>query len=141
MEIDTNGKLTHLHTTTTMKYLLTVLVITLTLNACRNDQGKGIAISVDNNSEQPIYNLTITTSEHLYSLHYPVLTADQEIDAFLDMEKNRIDGHYEISFTRKNGKKELIKRGYYTNGGPLEAQLDIDMQSDTTIMSTTGIPY
>ena len=120
-----------------MKYLVTALVITFTLNACRNDQGKGLAVSVDNNSEQTIYNLKITTSEHLSSLNYPVLKADQETDAFLDMEKNRIDGHYEISFTRKNGKIELINSGYYTNGGPLENQLDIEIQSDTTIVSLT----
>ena len=124
-----------------MKYLITVLSIALTLNACKPDQGKGIAVSVENNCEQAINNLKITTSEHLSSLNYPLIKDGQEIDAFLDMEKNRIDGHYEISFTRKNGKKELIKRGYYTNGGPLEAQLDIDIQSDTTIISFTGIPY
>ncbi|TCD03495.1 putative periplasmic lipoprotein [Pedobacter psychroterrae] len=76
-----------------MKYLLTVLAITLTLNACKPDQGKGIAVSVDNNSEQTIYNLIITTSEHLSSLNYPLIKNGQEIDAFLDMKKNRIDGH------------------------------------------------
>jgi len=124
-----------------MKYLLTVLAVALTLNACKPDQGKGIAVSVDNNSQQTIYNLIITTSEHLSSLNYPLIKNGQEIDAFLDMEKNRLDGHYEISFNRKNGKKELIKRGYYTNGGPLETQLDIDIQSDTTIISLTGTPY
>jgi hypothetical protein len=48
------------------------------------------------------------------------------------MRNNKSDGHYILEFNRKDGRKEKIQAGYYTNGSCLNNSITFEIQKDTT---------
>lgn len=124
-----------------MKFKILILATTFLFTACSKIHKKGIQVNIENNSKQAITGLTVRTSEHFASANYPKIAAQSDANGFLDMGQNKTDGSYEITFTRKNGKKEVLNAGYYTNGGSLESQINIDIKPDTTIITFSGLIY
>ncbi|RZK65386.1 MAG: hypothetical protein EOO85_28390 [Pedobacter sp.] len=118
-----------------------VCFFVLILLGCERQTDEGIKITVENNTSLPIHDLEIGTTEELDTIKILKLNPKEEIDSVLLMEENKLDGSYTIKFTRSDNQKEQIKRGYYTNGAPLEKSMLIDIQSDTTIITFGSVTY
>lgn len=124
-----------------MKPFLVLIVLLSIFTACNRRSGKGISVKVKNDSNAEIRGLRITTSEQLASINTRSIKADEDLEGFLNMNDNSTDGSYVISFARENGKTERLNRGYYTNGSPLEANMQIEIKADTTLVTFSGGIY
>lgn len=96
--------------------------------------GKGIDISISNQSGGEVSNITFTTSEHLDSLLLKPIKDKSGLKERLSMVKNITDGGYILRFTR-NGKEEIISRGYYTNGSPMDSSVSYLIKADTVLVT------
>ena len=124
-----------------MKPFFVLIVLLSIFTACNRRSSTGISVKVKNNSNAEIRGLRITTSEQLAAINTRSLKENEDLEGFLNMNDNRTDGSYVISFTRKNGKTERFSRGYYTNGGSLETNMQVEIKADTTLVSFSGTNY
>ena len=94
----------------------------------------GIEVKVKNISNETITNVEFTTTERIEFINIDKLKPNKSKTEFLSMKKNKSDGAYSLTFTRANGKKELISCGYFSNGGSLDHWVDFEIENDTTIV-------
>ena len=94
----------------------------------------GIEIKVKNKSNSTIANVEFTTTERIEIINIEKLEPNKSKTEFLSMKNNKTDGAYSLTFTRANGKEELISCGYYSNGGSLDHWVDFEIENDTTIV-------
>ncbi|PIB30637.1 hypothetical protein BFP77_04010 [Maribacter sp. 4U21] len=116
-----------------MKKLL-LLCLFLSLSSCFLLQDKGIVFKVENTSDYPVTNIKIFTSEHLDSINFDEIAPKDYREDFLSMKNNKSDGHYTLSFIRKDGTTVNENHGYYTNGGSIESWIHFAIQNDTTLV-------
>ena len=116
-------------------------MIILILNSCLMFKENGIEVKVINDSSEPIVDVEFTTSEKVKVIKIDQIKPNEIKTEFLSMQKNKSDGNYILTFTRTNGKRELIKGGYYTNGGSLDNWVDFVVKNDTTIVKFDGPIY
>ena len=88
-----------------------------------------------------IYEVTFATSENLEALTFELLENGQKVSQFLSMEENQSDGSYIFTFHKANGSKEVHDRGYYTNGGPMEASVRFEVYKDTLLTTFGKLQY
>ena len=112
-----------------MKKFLTGIIL-LTLVSC-NYLKKGVEVKIDNNSNETITDIVFTTSENLETIEFESIDTNKSVKGFLSMKENKVDGSYLIKLTRKNGKIESKKIGYYSNGVPLNEIIEIKITNDS----------
>lgn len=98
-------------------------------------------MKIKNDSSEPITNVEFTTTEKLEVIKIDRIEPNESVTEFLSMRKNKTDGAYSLTFTRENGKKEINRGGYYTNGGSLDHWVDFIVENDTTIVKFDGPIY
>ena len=123
-----------------MKKLLLIIVI-LTLNSCFVFEENGIEIKIKNTSREPITDVEVTTSEKLEVIKIGRIEPEENVSEFLSMRNNKTDGGYILTFTRVDGKTEMRKDGYYTNGGPLNSWIKFNVKSDTILVEFSSTEY
>ena len=101
----------------------------------------GIEMEIKNNSNETITNVEFTTTEPLEVIEIDKIEPNQTVTEFLSMKKNKSDGGYSLTFTRKNGKIENSGGGYYTNGGSLDRWIKFEVENDTTKVKFSGTEY
>ncbi|TKC05456.1 hypothetical protein FA048_17150 [Pedobacter polaris] len=117
-----------------MKYILLSL-LTISLLSCVGPFGnKSIKVKIINESQVAISNVKLTTSENLDSLFFAYIESDAKESGNLNLEKNKTDGEYNLSF-KQNGKYHIVKSGYYTNGRSLDYSMNIVVKNDTAFVS------
>lgn len=94
---------------------------------------KGIEYQILNNSNTAITNVSISTSEEVDKYEIQKIEPKSEASGFLSMDKNQYDGSYVLKFKRYGKNSEVLKRGYYTNGHPLDRKVIFDIKSDTVL--------
>ncbi|WP_018676262.1 hypothetical protein [Riemerella columbina] len=102
--------------------------------ACNFNNNKGLKVTIDNQSDFEIRNIVVTTSEHQSKVDLPKIGVHQKYEAFLSMKKHSMDGHYLLEFTKDDSIKETKSFGYYTNGAPLDKEINITIKNDTVII-------
>ena len=95
-----------------------------------------INIEIANNSKEVIKNIKFATSENKEVLTFEELKPGEKIKEVLAMDKNKQDGHYTLQFTDKNGNIKQINSGYYSNGKPLDSEIIVSVEKDTTLIKT-----
>ncbi|MEP0710425.1 hypothetical protein [Algoriphagus sp.] len=116
-----------------MKRAIPILLI-LTLNSCYLLGENGIKVAIKNKSNEPITNLEFSTTENLEVIRIDRIEPKEQINDFLSMEKNKLDGGYTLTYTRANGETELLQAGYYTVGGSLDQSIKFTIEADTTMI-------
>lgn len=102
--------------------------------ACISNGNKGVEVTIDNQSDFEIKNIVVTTSEHQSKVDLPKIEVHQKNKAFLSMKDHLVDGHYLLEFTKDDSIKETKSFGYYTNGVPLDKEINITIKNDTVII-------
>jgi len=120
---------------------LSVIILFLTLNSCYLLKKNGIDFEIVNKSNAEITNVKFTTSEKLNIIEIEKIEPNEIMSEFLSMKYNKTDGAYFLEFTRSNGKKEIFKRGYYTNGGSLDRWVKFEVEKDTVVVEFSGSGY
>ncbi|MEZ4796055.1 MAG: hypothetical protein R2785_02690 [Flavobacteriaceae bacterium] len=118
-----------------------VFILFLTLNSCYLLKENGIDFEIVNQSNVEITNVKFTTSEKLNNIEIEKIVPNEVISEFLSMKYNKTDGAYFLEFTRSNGKKEIVKSGYYTNGGSLDRWVKFVEEKDTVVVEFSGTGY
>lgn len=93
----------------------------------------GINFEIINNSGNLINNVKFYTSEKLEVVTFDKINYNENRKGFLNMRKNKIDGHYALEYIQ-NGKIEKIETGYYTNGGALNDKVIFQIEKDTVLV-------
>ncbi len=117
------------------------LVLFLTpfmLCSCFFGKGNGIEMKIKNDCETTITEVRFTTTEKLETIYIAELEPNEAVSQFLPMAGNKMDGAYLLSYTRANGKKETIERGYYTNGAALDRWIKFTIAQDTVLVDFDG---
>lgn len=112
-----------------MKKFLIGLIF-LTLVSC-DYLKKGVEVKIVNNSDGAITDVVFTTSENFETIEFDSIDANKSVKGFLSMKENKVDGHYLIKLTRKNGEIESKEIGYYSNGVPIEEIIEIKITNDS----------
>ncbi|WCO00231.1 hypothetical protein [Psychroserpens ponticola] len=100
-----------------MKQSLLTILLFLLLNSC-GFGNKGIDVSIENNTEYTLYNVSVSASP-VCIVKFDSISSNQIVTKYLDMnEIQRTDGSYTIKFTYPDGNLMNESFGYYTNGWP-----------------------
>lgn len=110
-----------------------IVLLSFFLITCSSFNKKGIKYQILNNSNTAITNVSISTSEEVDKYEIQKIEPKSETSGFLSMEKNEFDGSYVLKFKRYGKDSEVLKRGYYTNGHPLERKVIFEIKSDTVL--------
>lgn len=113
-----------------MKKILLASIL-ITINSCYLFKS-GLNFEIYNNSNSKVENIKFYTSEKLNFTKIDKIESKNKIMNFLSMRNNKADGHYILEFNRKDGRKEKIQAGYYTNGSCLNNSITFEIQKDTT---------
>ena len=121
-----------------MKKITALLIILMSLTSCHFlNNNNGIKIEIENNSDAPITDVEVTTTEKLNSIKIHQIEPGESINEFLNMKENQADGSYILNFKTVNGEMKQSGVGYYTNGGPLDARIVFSIKNDTVIARTS----
>ena len=112
------------------KIILSIAIIALVVYVFRSVNG--IKVEFINNSDQTVSLVKFYTSENLGKIEINELKPGEVRKEYLNMFKNEHDGNYILEFT-KGEETDLIKNGYYTNGGPLDRSAIIEFKKDTVL--------
>ncbi len=121
--------------------ILSALLLFIVISCQTAGDRKGIAFSIENKSDHAIEYVRFTTSEHLHECVFDLIQPNDKVFDFLNMQENQIDGSYVLEFNRKGKSKTVKSFGYYTNGGPLDKRVSIQIKNDTILSDFKGIPY
>lgn|SRR5690554_3260278 len=120
-----------------MKKSFLVLCLIFILVSC-NSGKNGIDVEIKNSSEVPVNDAVFFTFGNS-KLFFDKIEPNQKITKFFDMtDTPKSDGSYTLTFTDKNGKKQLIGGGYYTNGGSLDRKVIYEITNDTVLVEFKG---
>jgi len=111
-----------------MKNIL-VLITTFFLFSC-DYFNTGVEVEIVNVSEKSIKNIKLYTSENKEVLTFGELKSGEKITDFLNMEENKIDGHYILEFITEDGEIKKTIAGYYSNGKSLDQKIIFEIEND-----------
>lgn len=83
-----------------------------------------------NTTEKTIRNIKLYTSENKEVLTFGELKSGEKITDFLNMKKNKTDGHYILEFTNEEGEIKKTTAGYYSNGKSLDQKISFEIEKD-----------
>jgi hypothetical protein len=118
-----------------------ILIVLSCCSSCDFRGEKGVEFAIKNDSGNEISNVTLTTSEKSEHVLLDNIGPDETKKGFLPMTSNKTDGAYIVTFRGTASESHSYSAGYYTNGGPLESSMTIQIQPDTVLFSFNGIPY
>ena len=114
-----------------MEKVVIIIVAFLTLNSCQFiGVRKGINFKIENKSNNTLKQITFSTSEMLDVISFDNINPNESVSGFLTMKDNKSDGTYVLEFTQ-NGKREIKRNGYYTNGIALDHWIEFEIKNDT----------
>ncbi|WP_276166608.1 hypothetical protein [Zobellia alginiliquefaciens] len=116
-----------------MRNLTAFVFICLTLTSCSLFEKNGIEVQIKNATKETVTQVEFSTTEKLESVVLDSIGPNIQYTGFLPMSKNKVDGRYTLSFIRSNGKKEIVGKGYYSNGAALNNRVLIEVKRDTTV--------
>lgn len=114
-----------------MKKILLYFIFISLFSCSFLERKNGIEFKIENNSNSTIRDLKFFTSERTEIKKFENIQSNQNIADFLNMTKNKSDGHFILEFTKANGKKVSRNYGYYTNGKALEKEIKFEIENDT----------
>ncbi len=101
---------------------------------------KGVYIELINKSKEDFKNIKIYSksfrNKFIDTLYYNTVNSNQNIRAFLDLKEYRRSTCV-LEFDRENGKKEVVKKYFYTGlPSPLENTIKFYVEKDTVIIKS-----
>ncbi len=115
-----------------------VLWVVLSFASCNEYKSTGgIHLKIENSASYPLSNVLFYTSEKLDTVKIATLRQGESIEAFLDMKKNQIDGHYILEYNGAGGHLQKSEDGYYSNGFDSNEFVRITVNNDTTTFKFT----
>lgn len=124
-----------------MKNIVYIILILIFYSCQILENENGLEFSIENKSDFTIKNIKFTTSEKLPVLNFKEIKPDGKVSNFLNMQNNKHDGSYVLTFTQENGKTVSKGFGYYTNGGSLDKRAKFVIKNDTVISKFSGPVY
>jgi len=110
-----------------------VIILMVFLSSC--DKDNGIAIGIENKTNDAINNVVFTTTEDLTQIRIDRLEPKERVIRYLSMSNSIKDGAYVLSFNRANGQKESSKVGYYSNGLALNQRVDFQVNNEGVVVA------
>jgi len=110
----------------TIQFIILIILLSISINSCKN----GVAIIVDNNSNELIDSLII--SNDFFKVKHLSLKKNQRFKTFADfnLNNNKNDGIFNLTFY-SNKKTQRFNFGYYSNGTPPSKDLIIKVLNDS----------
>src|SRR5690349_2198584 len=110
-----------------MKHIL--IIVILGFVSC--DRRVGVEIIIDNKSTTTIDSVRIITSDKRSTIKLTGIKPGQTKKEFLDMRETlKADGDYHIEINTP-GVTKMNNIGYYTNGAPLDENIEIHYFDDS----------